>query len=180
MLGLAGCASAPPPPALPSQAIDLAPFIRLTRDPVAPLLWGQQRAVTLKVNASVGGSFVASDALLTLSYESNRKSGESWARTVYHAAERHPRFLVKQDGTNSVAVSHFELLSSDAHTSGVSSLAVTAVTAVLEIAQATMPQSTVVTSLSSDAIKQRASAVDAQLGKLFGSQLAENHWLERA
>ncbi len=149
------------------------PYPYESRSALARYFFGINRTVNFAVKVTVG-SFAATVPLVTLGHVSNATDGEGFVRTVYYQAENFPLFLVKADGSNSVVSGQFSVKASDQYQSGAGAIIQTAQTVIKAVA----PQSAVVTTLSAQATKDAATAIDGAINKLLARSIDEEPWID--
>jgi len=136
--------------------------------------WGTHYSLNLTAYVSVG-SFQATVPLVTIDHTSNRTDGEKFLRIVAHTAQSFPLVLLKGDGSNAIATVHFVVKATDTTQS---SAAAAAIQAAQGIATALAPEASVVTTLSSQATKDKATALDKAINSVLARQLDEEQWLD--
>lgn len=138
------------------------------------LLWrvaiGRKYNFKAIVDANVG-FYSDSIPLVERTYESSKKVGESFDRTVDFDNLEFPYFLAGSDSKSQVARLKVQTSMSSENMSDVAGLSLTAVRNALN---AVAPTSGVVTSLTKESVKSVADKVDAQASKLFGTAVVEN------
>jgi hypothetical protein len=136
--------------------------------------WGTHYSMNLTAYVSVG-SFQATVPLVTIDHTSNRSDGEKFQRIVAHTIQNFPLVLLKGDGSNAIATVHFVVKATDTTQS---SAAAAAIEAAQGIAAAVAPEASVVTTLSSQATRDKAAALDKAINSVLARQLDEEQWLD--
>jgi hypothetical protein len=121
-------------------------------------------------------TFRATSPLLTIQHQSNSEVGEQFSRSVYHDVKSFPLFLVKRNGKNGIISFDFSLKGNEAIESHAAS---TALQVALNVAQTVSPEASVITTLSSQASKAKADAIDNAISKLFNKGIEERHKTDR-
>lgn len=135
---------------------------------------GLKRDISLSVKMR-SGSYEETVSLATLSSTSDR-NGLSWNRDVVHDVTGFPWFLVTRDASAPVPRIAVQARYTRAMESGV---ATATLQATLGAIKAVSPQSTVVTTLSEPATRDRAAAIDQVINNLFASEINETHHSDR-
>jgi len=134
-------------------------------------------AINLSVKISDDtGTFNLTTPLMTLQHQSDSTVGEQFQRIVYQDVKKMPLFLVKKNGKNGIITFNFKLKANEDRESHA---AAEALAVVLGVAQVVSPESSVITTLSSQANKTKAEAVDAAISKLFSKGIDEQHPTDR-
>lgn len=123
----------------------------------------------LKVAA---GGYSSTVTLLTIDHQSSSKKGETFSRSVMGRGLNYPLFLVRGDTGSDVASFSMEANASDDNDSAGASLALKAAQRLVE---AVAPESTVVTTLTSEKAKNFSTAVDNAFDRIFASSISEVH-----
>jgi hypothetical protein len=129
----------------------------------------------LKINVT-SGSFTVSDKLLTISHDSTRDLGEVFNRDIRDEAQNYPMFLVRGNNTSDMASITFELQGSDQTES---SIAGTAVSAVIAATKFIAAPPALLTTLSAPTNKDVATSIDNTINKLFSMTLDEQQILDQ-
>jgi hypothetical protein len=137
-------------------------------------LWGTHYSINLTAYLTIG-AYKATVPLVTIDHVSDRNSGEKFQRVVAHTVQNFPLVLIKGDGSNAVATVKFVVKASDDPQSNVAALAIQAAEGV---AKAVAPESTVVTTLSSQASRDKATALDNAINTLMSKQLDEEQLID--
>ncbi len=124
----------------------------------------------------VVGDFEATIPLVTIGHSSKLTEGDQFTRVIQHTKSDFPLFLVKKDASNAIPN---VTLSVNGTKSFTSRGAASAIQVALNIAKATSQSASVITNLSSQSIKDKASAVDNAISKLFSSGIKEEHLTDR-
>lgn len=145
-----------------------------SRTLLARYFFGKDYSVNLTAKVTVG-AFVETVPLITLEHQSNSDVGEQWSRAIYHSSSHFPLFLVKSadDRQSTIPEVQFKFRRATEYSSRA---AATTMQAVLGVAQVISPASAVVTTLSTQSMKDRSDALDSQISKLFSFGLSEEHW----
>ena len=137
-------------------------------------LVGRHSSTGLSIKVSVG-SFTTTVPIATVDHISTAGDGESFTRIVYHRAEDFPLFLVKRDGTSDVVSIHSSVRVSDQLQSGAAGTALSVTQSAIRLVA---PQAAVLTSLSAQNAKDKASALDSAINKLFATSVDEEQWAD--
>jgi hypothetical protein len=137
-------------------------------------LMGRHSSTNLSIKVSVS-SFTATVPIATIDHISNASDGENFARIVYHRAEDFPLFLVKRDGTNDIVSIRSSVRVSDQLQSGAAGTALSVTQGAIRLVA---PQSAVLTTLTQQSSKDKATALDAAINKLFSTTLDEEQWAD--
>jgi hypothetical protein len=138
------------------------------------LFWGTQYTINLTAYISVG-SFEATVPLMTIDHASNRSDGEKFSRLVVHTAQKFPLFLVKGDGSNSIANVRFVVKASDQTDSRAAAAAIQTAEAVAKVLA---PEASVLTTLNAQRTRDKADALDRAINAVLAKQLNEEQWFE--
>jgi len=141
-------------------------------------LWSDKNfAINLSVKISDDtGNLKITTPLLTLQHQSDSKAGEQFSRSVYHDVRKMPLFLVKKNGKNGIITFNFSLKANEERESHA---AANALQVALGVAQIVSPETSVITTLTSQANKTKAEAIDSAISKIFTKGLEEQHWTDR-
>jgi hypothetical protein len=148
--------------------------------PYAPRPWllralvGNEFSLNLTAKIAIG-AFETTVPLATIGHQSN-SDGEQWSRVIHHSKANFPLFLVKADGSASIPTVKLSVNGSKSYSSRG---AAAAVQVALGVARATSQPASVITSLTEQATKDRARAIDDAISKLFASGITEEHWTDR-
>jgi hypothetical protein len=137
-------------------------------------LVGRHSSTGLSIKVSVG-SFTTTVPIATVDHISTAGDGESFTRIVYHRAEDFPLFLVKRDGTSDVVSIHSSVRVSDQLQSGAAGAALSVTQSAIRLVA---PQAAVLTALSAQNAKDKASALDSAINKLFATSVDEEQWAD--
>ena len=142
--------------------------------------WLQRYLIGLKddINLSLRvrtGSYEETISLATLSSTSDR-NGSTWDRDVTHDAHNFPWFLANRDAAAPIPQLVLQFRGSRAMESGAASAALQAALGAIKTVS---PQATVITKLSEPGTRERASAIDQVISKLFSSKVGETHRSDR-
>jgi len=133
--------------------------------------------LTAKVTAgSGGGLYKATVPLMTITHQSNWSVGEQFTRVVYHSVNAFPLFLINRNGTAVSSTVEFNLRGADEYSSRVAGAALQIA---VGVAQTMAAQPSVITSLTSQAAKNKADALDKAVGQVFSKGIDEQHWTDR-
>jgi hypothetical protein len=135
---------------------------------------GRHSSTNLSIKVTVG-SFTATVPIATIDHISNASDGENFTRIVYHRAEDFPLFLVKRDGTSDIVSIRSSVRVSDQLQSGAAGTALSVTQSAIRLVA---PQSAVLTTLTTQSSKDKATAVDAAINKLFSTNLDEEQWAD--
>jgi hypothetical protein len=138
------------------------------------LLMGRHSSTNLSIKVTVG-SFTATVPIATIDHISNAGDGENFTRIVYHRAEDFPLFLVKRDGTSDIVSIRSSVRVSDQLQSGAAGTALSVTQSAIRLVA---PQAAVLTTLSKQSSKDKATAVDEAINKLFSTNLDEEQWAD--
>ena len=133
-------------------------------------LYGKEFSINFTAKVAVD-ALEETIPLVTVGHESN-SGGEKWSRIVSHADRNHPLFLVKGNGNGAIPKITVTMHGS---TSYASRGAASALQVVVGAINAVSPNAPVITTLSSQASKDRASALDNAISKLFSTDVKEEH-----
>jgi hypothetical protein len=136
--------------------------------------WGTHYSINLTAYVTVG-NYLATVPLVTIDHTSNRSDGEKFLRTIAHTVQNFPLILIKGDGSNAAATVRFVVKASDETQSRVAALAIQAAESV---AKAISPESAVVTTLSAQSAKDKATALDSAINSLMSKQLDEEQLID--
>ncbi len=136
--------------------------------------WGTHYSLNLTAYVSVG-SFQATVPLVTIDHASNRSEGEKFLRIVAHTVQSFPLILLKGDGSNAIATVHFVVKATDTTQSNAAAAAIQAVQGVVT---AIAPEASVLTTLNSQATKDKATALDKAINSVLARQLDEEQWID--
>jgi hypothetical protein len=137
-------------------------------------LMGRHSSTNLSIKVSVG-SFTATVPIATIDHISNAGDGENFTRIVYHRAEDFPLFLVKRDGTSDIVSIRSSVRVSDQLQSGAAGTALSVTQSAIQLVA---PQAAVLTTLTKQSSKDKATALDAAINKLFSTNLDEEQWAD--
>lgn len=144
------------------------------RGPFLRTFWGIHNSLNLTAYVSVG-TFQATVPLVTIDHTSNHSDGEKFVHIVAHTAQNFPLLLLKGDGSNAMATVHFVVKGTDTTQS---SAAAAAIEAAQGVATVLAPESAVLTTLSSQSTKDKATALDKAINSVLSRQLDEEQWLD--
>lgn len=135
---------------------------------------GKKFDANLSVKIRTGG-YEVTVPLVTVGHQST-SDGEQWSRTISQKLVDFPLFLVRPDGEASVPSFQIRMAGTKEYSSNMAGKALELVVAGI---QAVSPESGVLTTLSTQATKDKSQAVDAAIGKLFSNGIAEEHVVHR-
>jgi len=139
---------------------------------ISRFLVGRHSSTNLSIKVTVG-AFTTTVPVATVDHISSAGDGETFTRIVYHRSEDHPLFLVKRDGTNDVVSVRSSVRVSDQLQSGAAGTALSVTQSAIRLVA---PQAAVLTKLSQQTAKDKATALDAAINKLFATSLDEEQW----
>lgn len=146
------------------------PYQYIPRDPVARFFVGKENALSFSAKVSAG-QFEATVPLVAIEHVSNSQ-GEQWNRFVLHHARNFPLFLVPSTGqvipSASLVLKGTNKYQSQAAARGVQ--------IALNVARAVAPEASVITTLTQQATKNKAEAIDKVVSDLYGTGITETHW----
>lgn len=137
-------------------------------------LVGRHSSTNLSIKVTVG-AFTTTVPVATVDHISTAGDGESFTRIVYHRSEDFPLFLVKRDGTNDIVSVRSSVRVSDQLQSGAAGTALSVTQSAIRLVA---PQASVLTKLSQQTAKDKATALDAAINKLFATNLDEEQWAD--
>lgn len=153
---------------------DVRSYKYVDRGPVARFFWGTHYAMNLTAAVSVG-AFQATVPLMTIDHVSNRSEGEKYTRVVAHTAQNFPLFLLKGDGSNSIASIRFIVKSTDTVDANAAAQAIQVANVLVKTI---VPASPVLTTLSAQQTKDAANALDKAIDQVLSRQLDEEQWID--
>ncbi|MGH9809635.1 MAG: hypothetical protein ACRD9W_20685, partial [Terriglobia bacterium] len=113
--------------------------------------------------------------LLSISHTSNRTAGERFDRLVNHSLANFPLFLVKGDGSNSIARLKFLAKASDEYDGGAGAAAIRAAQGVISIVA---PESAVLTKLTAQKSRDASQAIDQAIAEIYAKSITEQQVVE--
>lgn len=138
------------------------------------LFHGVHRTISLTAKIGVG-SFAATVPLVTIDHISNKTTGESFSRVIYHQAKNYPLFLVRRDGSNSIVSAQFIVKAND---QSQFDAAGPALRLIQNVATLVAPPAAVLTTLTAQSTKNVAIALDQSIGQLFTTTIDEEQWVD--
>ncbi|MGH8766158.1 MAG: hypothetical protein ACRET8_10620, partial [Burkholderiales bacterium] len=142
------------------------------------LFWGTHYSITFTAQMTVGTGDTRFDAtvpLLSISHTSNRTAGERFDRLVNHSLANFPLFLVKGDGSNSIARLKFLAKASDEYDGGAGAAAIRAAQGVISIVA---PESAVLTKLTAQKSRDASQAIDQAIAEIYAKSITEQQVVE--
>lgn len=139
-------------------------------------LFGSKNTCSVNLAAKVSiGAYQATIPLLTLSH-GNDNEGEKWRQVIAHKLLNYPLFLIKGDGRDSIPEIRLTLSGDKSVNSNAASLALGLTVAALQIVS---PEAKVLTTLTAESTKNKATAIDNTINRLFSTGIAEEHLSHR-
>lgn len=135
-------------------------------------IWSKEFSINFSTKVLVN-SLEETVPLVTIGHDSNSE-GEKWTRVIHHTDQAHPLFLVKGNGNGTIPKITITMRGSQSFTSRG---AAGALGVVYGVANAVSPTSSVATKLTTQSTKDRATALDSAISKLFGAAVLEEHTL---
>lgn len=132
--------------------------------------WHKEFDANLSTKIRIG-VYEVTVPLVTVSHQSNN-NGEQWSRMISRQLLEFPLFLVRGDGEASIPVVQVRMSASKEYSSNMAGKALESVLAGI---QSVSPDSGVLTRLSAQSVKDKSTAVDVAIGKLFSNGLTEEH-----
>jgi hypothetical protein len=144
------------------------------RNWLAREVWGTHYTMNLTAYLTVG-SFQATVPLVTIDHTSDRTNGEKFVRVVAHTSQNFPLFLLRGDGSNAIATLRVVVKASDQIQSDVGTAAIQAAESVAKVLS---PEASVVTTLNSQNVKDKATALDKAINSVLSKQLDEEQLID--
>lgn len=133
-------------------------------------LWGTKYDFNLTAHITID-SYETTVPLLSITHQSD-SNGEQWLRSIAHDLLGFPLFLVKGDGSKAIPRVEVTLRGTKENSSHILTTALQVAVAGI---QQVSPEAKLLTTLTANASKEKAIAIDNAIGKLFAQGIQEKH-----